>query len=60
MWAVVLLSLVLTVRATDTNNDTQLEEKLHVARGKLLVSEELTCVMCLKGQFTTKYPSSDL
>lgn len=38
MWAFLALALALTVRASDTNNDTAAEEKLVIARGKLLVS----------------------
>ncbi len=38
MWAFLVLALALTVRASDTNNDTAVEEKLVIARGKLLVS----------------------
>lgn len=38
MLAFLVLTLVITVRASDTTNDTAVEEKLVIARGKLLVS----------------------
>lgn len=45
MWASLVLALALAVRASDTNNDTTnndtaIDEKLVIARGKLLVSME--------------------
>lgn len=40
MWAFLVLTLALSVRASDTNNDTAAEEKLVIARGKLLVSAD--------------------
>ncbi|KAI3372596.1 hypothetical protein L3Q82_023067 [Scortum barcoo] len=33
MWAFLVLTLALTVRATNTNNDTEVEEQLDIARG---------------------------
>ncbi|KAA8592550.1 hypothetical protein FQN60_018005 [Etheostoma spectabile] len=36
MWAFLVLTFALAVRASDTNNDTAVEEKLNIARGKLL------------------------
>lgn len=38
MWALLVLTLAIAVRASDTNNDTAVEEKLVIARGKMLVS----------------------
>lgn len=38
MWAFLVITLVLAVRASDTNNNTEVEEQLDIARGKLLVS----------------------
>lgn len=38
MWAWLALTLALAVRVSETNNDTAVEEKLVIARGKLLVS----------------------
>lgn len=40
MWAFLVLTLALAVRASDSNNDTAVEEKLVIARGKLLVSTD--------------------
>ncbi|KAF3839410.1 hypothetical protein F7725_018127 [Dissostichus mawsoni] len=36
MWAFLVITLVLAVRASDTNNNTEVEEQLDIARGKLL------------------------
>lgn len=38
MWALLVLALALAVGPSDTNNDTAADEKLVIARGKLLVS----------------------
>ncbi|KAI9545944.1 hypothetical protein NQZ68_032657 [Dissostichus eleginoides] len=38
MWAFLVITLVLAVRASDTNNNTEVEEQLDIARGKLLVT----------------------
>lgn len=38
MWAFLVLTLALSVRASDSTNDTAAEEELVIARGKLLVS----------------------
>lgn len=38
MWAFLVLALAVIVRASDTTNNTAVEEKLVIARGKLLVS----------------------
>lgn len=40
MWAFLVLALTVTVGASETDNNTSPEEKLDVARGKLLVSTE--------------------
>lgn len=38
MWALLVLTLALVVRASEKNNDTAVGEQLGIARGKLLVS----------------------
>ena len=40
MWAFLVLTLALAVRASETNNDTAVEENSVIARGKLLVSSD--------------------
>lgn len=40
MWAFLVLTLALSVRASDSTNDTAAEEELVIARGKLLVSAD--------------------
>lgn len=39
MWAYLVLTLALAVRASETTNNTAAEEELVIARGKLLVSK---------------------
>lgn len=38
MWALLVLTLALVVSASEKTNDTAVEEKLAIARGKLMVS----------------------
>lgn len=40
MWALLVLTLALVVGASEKTNDTAVEEKLVIARGKLLVSTD--------------------
>ena len=40
MWAFLVLTLALSVRASDSTNDTAAEEELVISRGKLLVSTD--------------------
>lgn len=44
MWTFLVLTLTLTLRLSEANNDTVGEEKLIIARAKLLVSIEQTPV----------------
>lgn len=55
MWAFLVLTFALAVRASDTNNDTAVEEKLDIARGKLLVSTDRNHLCTLTSNFQCGY-----